>query len=66
MDKFSEREIEILEYVALGLTNTQIAKKINVSSHTVKAYIASIIRKLNAINRTHATYLAVKNKLINL
>ena len=65
MNKLSDRETEIIKYVALGFANNQIAQKINVSSHTVKAYIANIIRKLEAKNRTHATYLALKNNLIN-
>lgn len=65
MKKLSDRETEIIKYVALGFANNQIAQKINVSSHTVKAYIANIIRKLEAKNRTHATYLALKNNLIN-
>ncbi len=62
--EFNELEINILKLVALGYENKDIAKRLYVSSHSVKAYIAVILKKLGAKNRTHATYLAVKRRLI--
>lgn len=50
----SERELEVLEIATLGLTNSQIAKRLGVTVHTVKFHLASIYRKLGAVNRTDA------------
>ena len=62
--EFSKLEIDILKLVALGYENKDIAKRLYVSSHSVKAYIAVVLKKLGAVNRTHATYIAVKRRLI--
>ena len=60
----SLREKKVLEFAAKGLDNPEIAKKLYISRHTVKAHFASAFRKLSALNRTHAVYIAVKNKII--
>jgi len=53
-DVLSERELEVLEIATLGMTNSQIAKQLGVTVHTVKFHLASIYRKLGAANRTDA------------
>lgn len=50
----SEREAEVLELVAQGLTNTQIAQRLNVSDNTVKFHLQNIYQKLGVGNRTEA------------
>jgi DNA-binding NarL/FixJ family response regulator len=50
----SEREAEVLALVAQGLTNTQIAQRLNVSDNTVKFHLQNIYQKLNVSNRTEA------------
>ncbi len=65
MEVLTEREIELLGYIALGYENSEISKLMYISIHTVKAYIAMILKKLKARNRTNAIYIAVKLKLIN-
>ena len=65
MEKLTEREVAILRLITLGYGNNQISKIIFISIHTVKAHISSIIRKLNAKNRTNAVYIAVKNNLLD-
>ncbi|ENX04040.1 hypothetical protein F900_00531 [Acinetobacter modestus] len=50
----SSRELEILEWVAKGLTNKAIAKQLNLSSHTVNSHIQHIYRKLSVCTRTKA------------
>ena len=52
--ELSLREKEVLKYVEMGMTNNQIAKNLFVSHHTIKAHLASIFRKLDAVNRTQA------------
>ena len=66
MQKLTEREINILKLIMQGYANSQISKKIFISIHTVKAHIGSIIRKLDAKNRTNAVYIALKNNLLDL
>lgn len=65
MKKLTEREVDILKLITKGYDNNQISKKIFVSIHTVKAHISSIIRKLDAKNRTNAVYIAIKNHMID-
>lgn len=65
MQKLTEREITILKLIMQGYANSQISKKIFISIHTVKAHIGSIIRKLDAKNRTNAVYIALKNNLLD-
>ena len=62
----SPREKDVLELVCNGYTNKQIAKILIVSSDTVKAHLASIMRKFNVNNRTLVTRYAIKHKLINI
>ncbi len=50
-EKFTQRELEILKYLVKGMSNKEIAEIIHVSSHTVKAHISDILKKMNAKNR---------------
>jgi DNA-binding CsgD family transcriptional regulator len=51
------REAEILELIAHGLTNSQVAEQLEVTVHAVKFHLASIYRKLDVANRTEAASL---------
>ncbi|MBP1464717.1 response regulator transcription factor [Candidatus Chloroploca sp. M-50] len=50
----SDREAEVLTLVAQGLTNTQIAQRLQVSDNTVKFHLQNIYQKLGVSNRTEA------------
>jgi DNA-binding NarL/FixJ family response regulator len=50
----SPRELEVLEQLAAGLSNKEIADKLNVSPHTVKTHVARLYEKLDARRRTEA------------
>jgi DNA-binding NarL/FixJ family response regulator len=52
--RLSPRESEVLEGAALGLTNMEIATRLNVTVHAVKFHLASVYRKLGVANRTEA------------
>lgn len=65
MNNLTDREILILKLLTKGLENDEISREIFVSIHTVKAHVSSIIKKLNAKNRTNAVYLALKNNIID-
>ncbi|MFA5316676.1 MAG: response regulator transcription factor, partial [Dehalococcoidales bacterium] len=66
MTPLSQREIEILKYVAEGNPNKRIANALNISEQTIKNHITSIMRKLNANDRTHAVVLAIRNGWLNV
>ncbi|MFN2196781.1 MAG: LuxR C-terminal-related transcriptional regulator [Anaerolineales bacterium] len=54
IEALSPRELEVLDLIALGHTNKEIARQLIVSPGTVKAHTASIYRKLDVSNRTEA------------
>src|SRR5688572_25743496 len=54
------REREVLQYVARGLGNKEIAQAIGRSTETVKAHLESIFRKLDARDRAHAVAIALQ------
>lgn len=62
----SGREIEILDYIARGNSNKEIARALGISDQTVKNHITSILRKLAANDRTHAVVLALRHGWIKM
>jgi len=60
------RETEILNYIAQGYLNKQIAVKLDISEQTIKNHVTSILRKLNANARTEAVVIAIKQHLISI
>jgi DNA-binding NarL/FixJ family response regulator len=50
----SEREVEVLELAARGVTNAELAAQLEITVHTVKFHLASVYRKLGVANRTEA------------
>jgi DNA-binding NarL/FixJ family response regulator len=62
----TERELEVLQYVANGLGNKEIAKAIGRSTETVKAHLESVFRKLDAKDRAHAVTIAFQRGFIHL
>lgn len=62
----TEREIEILEYVAVGLTVKQVASRLGLSPRTVETHLAKLYRKLGVRNRVQALSRAASLGLIDL
>ncbi|HSB65009.1 MAG TPA: response regulator transcription factor [Anaerolineales bacterium] len=62
----TERETEVLQLLAYGLTNKQIAARLNISAHTVKFHVSSIFTKMRTTNRVEAVNLGLKRGLIML
>jgi NarL family two-component system response regulator LiaR len=58
------REVEILELIADGLSNRQIAERLFVSENTVKTHSSRVFLKLNARRRTQAVQIAKQERLI--
>jgi DNA-binding NarL/FixJ family response regulator len=59
-NKLSEREIEVLERIAAGGSNKDIADSLGISTQTVKNHISSILRKLSLNDRTQAVIMALR------
>jgi DNA-binding NarL/FixJ family response regulator len=57
----SPRELEVLEMASLGLTNSQIGRRLHVSVHAVKFHLAAIYRKLEVANRTEAAVVYLRS-----
>jgi len=62
----SAREMEILQHVARGSSNKEIAHELQISQQTVKNHISSILRKLNVKDRTEAAIYAIRHGWIRL
>lgn len=61
----TDREAEILSYVARGFGNKQIANVLKISEQTIKNHMTSILRKLDASDRTHAVVMAMQSGWIS-
>ncbi|MCI8799030.1 response regulator transcription factor [Acetatifactor muris] len=60
----TEREKEILIYVARGMLNKEIASSMNIAERTVKNHLSHIFRKIDVYDRTQAAVFAIKNGMI--
>jgi two-component system NarL family response regulator len=65
-DALSPREVEVLALVSGGNSNKAIAARMGISEDTVKAHMKSILRKLNARDRTHAVTVGLRRGIIEL
>lgn len=65
-EPLTTRETEVLELLSQGLSNKLIARRLNISEHTVKFHVSSIYTKLNAASRTDAVSRGARLGLITL
>jgi DNA-binding NarL/FixJ family response regulator len=63
-EQFSKRDREILRLLARGLTNRQIGQQLNLSAGTIKNHVASLLPRLNAVDRTQAAVRATELGLL--
>lgn len=66
VEELTDREMEVIELLAEGLANKQIALELEISEHTVKFHVSSIYTKLGASNRTEAVCIGARLGLIAL
>ena len=64
--KLTNREIEVLNLLVQGKSNTQIAKELIISTHTIKAHVCSILEKFNVKDRVQAAVKAVKENMVEV
>jgi DNA-binding NarL/FixJ family response regulator len=60
-EKLTEREIQILQLIAKGLSNTVIAERLFLSDGTVRNHVSSILAKLGVSDRTQAAVVAIQH-----
>lgn len=63
-DRLTDRELEVLESVAAGLTNKEIAADLGVTENTVKFHLRNILDKLHAQSRAEAVARALREGLL--
>jgi len=66
MGPLSPREMEILQHLALGRSNKEIAHELGISRQTVKNHMTTILRKLDVQDRTQAAMFAVRRGWIRV
>ncbi len=66
IEELSGREYEVLQLLARGMSNRQIAGELFISEKTVKNHVSSVLRKLSVNDRTQAVILALKAGLVSL
>jgi DNA-binding NarL/FixJ family response regulator len=65
-DPLTPREHEVLELLARGMSNTEIASQLAVSANTVKYHVSSVLAKLEAGSRSEAIWQAVRRGLVSI
>ena len=65
-DELSAREIEVLQLIAAGNSNKQIADVLSVAEATIKSRVTNILSKLGASDRAHAVTIALRRGIIEL
>jgi DNA-binding NarL/FixJ family response regulator len=64
-DMLTTREREILQLLADGMSNAEVAKQLFISQETVKSHVRHILTKLEADTRTHAVAIALREAIID-
>src|SRR5262245_58377580 len=64
--RLTDRELEVLKLVALGMSNREIAAELYISENTVKNHVRNILEKLHLHSRMEAVVYAVREKLLDI
>ena len=65
-EALTPREVQVLQHLAKGLANKEIADVLNISDHTAKDHLKSILGKLKVVDRTEAVPAALQRGIIHL
>ena len=63
LETLTQRELEILGYLAVGCSNKVIARKLDLAESTIKVHVQNILRKLELTSRVQAAVYAVQHKV---
>jgi DNA-binding NarL/FixJ family response regulator len=62
----TEREVQVLSFVAKGMANKDIANRLGTANGTIKMHVQNILGKLGAADRTHAVTIALERGILHL
>jgi DNA-binding NarL/FixJ family response regulator len=65
-DNLTDRELQVIQRVASGKSNKEIAAELNISEGTIKVHMSHILRKLGVTGRTEAIATAVKRGIVHM
>lgn len=65
-DGLTSREVQVLQHVASGLSNKEVAVALAIGEETVKGHLRNIMDKLGAHNRTHAVTIGIQRGIIDI
>jgi NarL family two-component system response regulator LiaR len=65
-EQLSERELDVLKYVAAGMSNQEIARTLGIKEGTVRIHVGNILNKLQLANRTQAALYALRTGVARL
>lgn len=65
-EKLSDREHQVLELLAQGMSNKELAEELYISEKTVKNHVSNVLRKLSVNDRTQAVIVGLKRGLVSL
>ncbi|MFG6414935.1 response regulator [Roseateles sp. DC23W] len=65
-EMLTDREVEVMRYIAQGHSNREVGALLSVAEDTIKSRVKSILLKLNARDRTHAVTIALQRGLLQL
>lgn len=65
-EKLTQREMDVLRFVALGKSNRSVANELGVTEETVKSHMRNVLGKLSANDRTHAVLIAVRRGILTI
>jgi LuxR family transcriptional regulator, quorum-sensing system regulator BjaR1 len=66
LNSLTAREIEVLGWVARGKSAWEVGEILNIAKRTVDEHVQTAVRKIGAVNRTHAVALAIRDGIIEV
>lgn len=66
LESLTNREVEVIKFIAKGMLNKEIATALGISERTVKNHISNIFKKIDVGDRTQAAVFAIKNNVVKL
>lgn len=66
ISSLTKREFDVLINLAVGMSNKEIAMKLNISERTIKNHVSNIFKKISVSDRTQAAIFAIRNHLVDI
>ena len=66
VENLTERELDVLKHVSLGMYNKEIALKLGISERTIKNHLSNIFKKIGVSDRTQAAVFAIRNGIVDV